>query len=61
MSLEGSRLVLSVLRTQAWERAKGELQAVLMAFEDIDRQDAMHTAVQDFVELVEQRMDSDKV
>ena len=49
--------IIRTLRSQAWERAKGELQAVLVTYWDGHTKDekfkAMNAAVDDFVERVE--------
>lgn len=46
--------VKHILRQQAWERAKGELQAVLVTYmAEQEKFDAMHVAVMEFVMKVE--------
>ena len=49
--------ILRTLRAQAWERAKGELQAVLQTYWDGHGKDdnfqAMDSAVKQFVKVVE--------
>ena len=49
--------ILRTLRAQAWQRAKGELQAVLETYWDLPGEGTqskdMHKAVRDFVEAVE--------
>lgn len=49
--------IVRLLRNQAWERAKGELQAVLVTFVHGTRRegqfDEMNAAVNKFVKIVE--------
>ena len=46
--------VIRTLRAQAWQRAKGELQAVLHTyFGERDRFEAMDSAVQELIKTVE--------
>lgn len=46
--------VLRALRAQAWERAKGELNAVLQTyFGEAEKFEAMDAAIREFVEKVE--------
>lgn len=48
--------LLDVLRAQAWERAKGELQSVLVTYYDGGRQnrfDDLNKLVSDFIKTVD--------
>jgi len=46
--------VLSTLRLQAWERAKGELNSMLQSYWGFDGKfESMDEAVTDFIEKVE--------
>ena len=48
--------ILSTMRAQSWQRAKGELRAVLETYWDSHvRFREMSDAIQDFVKMVEDR------
>jgi hypothetical protein len=46
-------VVLATLRGQAWERAKGELQAVMATYWNDSRYGLMELAIAEFVKRVE--------
>jgi hypothetical protein len=53
MDDSNTQALLSAMRAQAWERAKGELNAVLAAFVGHGKFEAMDKAVADFISTVE--------
>ena len=47
-------MIKGILRAQAWERAKGELKAVLQtSYQDGDKFEKMDSSVKNFIEYVE--------
>lgn len=52
--MNDTEMIKGILRAQAWEKAKGELKAVLQTYyQDGDKFEKMNSSVNNFIEYVE--------